>query len=595
MTFKLSKLTLSFMSLALSTSVIASDPFYDQQWHLKNTGQKSFSKNSGVAGNDMAVESAHSKNFRGKGIQVSVLDTGVQIDHVDLEANVVSGSKNLIDGSDYPVDTHGHGTAVAGLIGAVGWNDEGVRGVAPNVGINGYNFLSAQTMMTWLESHGRGEGTQGTHIFNQSYGYSTIRPLAYDPDNDPEAGLIEKTMKDVSMNSLSERGATFVKSAGNSYRYFRLGDYYILPGDYAPGKVINKGLPMGNSNMIPENANFWNTVVSAISADGGRSSYSSVGANVFMTTPGGEYGRDNPAMVTIDLMGCDAGMNTLKSVNDLHGGTDIDPNCNYGSVMNGTSSAAPNMSGAIAVVMSANSALTVRDAKHLLAKTATKTDPENKGVALNFVNSDGKEVSYPAIDSWQKNAAGYNFHLNYGLGRANVAAAVELASDDDDDDIYLPPLLISDWHFESKMQKVEIPDADLKGGSSELEVDLDDFVIEGVQLKVDIDHSRLSDLAIELISPSGTRSVMMTPRAALYGQSFDDIKGFQNQLMLSTHFYGESVDGDWKLKVVDTGSKGDGDWLLYFNNSFMPVTMPNNSAPGVVKNWSLRFFGHEED
>ncbi len=587
------------MSIVLSSNVIASDPLYEQQWHLKNTGQKSFSKNAGIAGNDMAVEPAHQQGARGQNIQVSVLDTGVQIDHVDLKDNVVPGSKNLKDGSSYPVDNHGHGTAVAGLIGAVGWNDEGVRGVAPEVGINGYNFLSEQSMASWLESHGRGKGTEATHIFNQSYGYSTIWAIEYDPENDPEMALVENTLKDVSLNSLTGRGAAFVKSAGNGYRYFSVNGYYILPGDYERGrKILNKGLPMENSNMIPENANFWNTVVSAISSDGTRSSYSSVGANVFMATPGGEYGSDNPAMVTLDLMGCNAGWNNFSQLgkNDLHGSTAYDPECNYTSVMNGTSSAAPNMSGAIAVVMSANPQLTARDAKHLLAQTASVTDPDNQGLNLSFVNSDGETVDYPAIDRWQTNAAGYHFHLNYGLGRANVAAAVELATSDDDlDELALPPLKISDWVTQSLTSKLEIPDASLDGAETELEIEMDDLVIEAVQLKLDIDHSRLTDLAIELISPSGTRSVMLTPRTGLYEQTFTKAEGFKNQLLLSTHFYGEEAEGDWKLRVVDTGNTGDGDWLLYSNGNFVKQSMANNAVPGVIKNWSLRFFGHKED
>ncbi|TMP77890.1 peptidase S8, partial [Pseudoalteromonas ruthenica] len=116
-------------------------------------------------------------------------------------------------------------------------------------------------------------------------------------------------------------------------------------------------------------------VVSALNADGKLSSYSSVGANVFLSAPGGEYGQDRPAMVTVDLTGCDKGSNVSGAhKNALHGGAELDPNCDYRGTMNGTSSAAPNASGAIATVMSANPALDARTVRHILASTARKTD-----------------------------------------------------------------------------------------------------------------------------------------------------------------------------------------------------------------------------
>lgn len=65
--------------------------------------------------------------------------------------------------------------------------------------------------------------------------------------------------------------------------------------------------------------------------------------------------------------------------------------------MNGTSSAAPNTSGAIAAIMSTNHALSARDVRALLAETARVTDAEHPGVQLEFTNDKGELVSYEAI------------------------------------------------------------------------------------------------------------------------------------------------------------------------------------------------------
>lgn len=596
MTLKLSKCSLALLPLMLSTASYAgeSDPLYEHQWHLKNTGQAAFSQNGGKAGNDLKTKQAHKKGALGQGVQISVVDTGLQIDHVDLADNVVSGSMNLITGSDYPEDTHGHGTAVGGIIAAVGFNEEGVRGVAPKAGINGFNFLSEQSMNSWLLSHGYGEGTENTELFNQSYGSQALFIPPFDLENDPQLAIENAVMEDVASNSNNGRGAAFVSSAGNSYNYFGYAGYYFLPADYFDVEASNHGLPMQNSNMTNSKATHWSTTVSAINANGERSSYSTVGANVFMTATGGEYGSETPAMVTTDLMGCDSGFNNTTGLgeNGLHGGTAEDPNCNYTSVMNGTSSAAPSMVGAIAAVMSANPNLTARDAKHVLALTAKKTDPNNKGVTLTFTDIHGNLVEYPAIDGWQKNDAGFDYHLFYGLGRPNVSKAVQLVrkeSKDDLEDIKLPSQLVSQWH--AKAVNVEVPDVDPNGGKTSQEIDLDDFVIEGVEVLVTIDHPRVTDLAIELISPEGTRSVLMTPRNGMYGQAFGG-DGYVNKLLSSTHFYGEEAEGDWTLKVVDTGGEGDGEFIWY---PVQNVTQANNVSPGIIQNWSVRFIGHEED
>jgi hypothetical protein len=256
--------------------------------------------------------------------------------------------------------------------------------------------------------------------------------------------------------------------------------------------------------------------------------------------------------------------------------------------MNGTSSAAPNTSGAIAAIMSTNHALTARDVRALLAETASVTDKDHPGVQLEFVNSQGDLVSYEAISPWQTNAAGVDFHTFYGFGAVNLDEAMKRARMTNS---VLPAQVITPWA--SNATEVSVPDASLAGGSSAIAV-TDDITVESVQVKLTLEHSRLPDLAIELISPSGTRSVLQTPRNGLVGQSLDPtVTGYENQLLLSNQFYGENAKGEWTLRAIDTNGDEVFSFIAYFNSSAIyDVPMANNAKPGVIKNWSMRIFGH---
>ncbi|MEF8832796.1 MAG: NosD domain-containing protein [Candidatus Thermoplasmatota archaeon] len=75
-------------------------------------------------------------------VVVAVVDSGVDYNHPDLEDNMWTSEDghhgyNAVNNSYYPKDDVGHGTHVAGTIGAVGDNDQGVVGVNWNVSVMG--------------------------------------------------------------------------------------------------------------------------------------------------------------------------------------------------------------------------------------------------------------------------------------------------------------------------------------------------------------------------------------------------------------------------------------------------------------------------
>lgn len=98
------------------------DPLYNEQWGFH------------------AIGAAEARNFLGASIReklsditVAVIDTGVDVDHEDLQGVLLPGY-NVIDDNNEVDDDNGHGTHVAGIIGAVP-NDKGIIGVAGGVKI----------------------------------------------------------------------------------------------------------------------------------------------------------------------------------------------------------------------------------------------------------------------------------------------------------------------------------------------------------------------------------------------------------------------------------------------------------------------------
>lgn len=142
------------------TTAVPNDTQYGQLWAFKNTGQainNSLTQppasaiysthNPGAAGNDINIEKAWDHITDCSSVVVAVLDSGVKYDQEDLAANMWNGVPghgiDYVDNDNDPQDLEGHGTHVAGIIGASGNNNLGATGVCWKASIMAVRVLDA--------------------------------------------------------------------------------------------------------------------------------------------------------------------------------------------------------------------------------------------------------------------------------------------------------------------------------------------------------------------------------------------------------------------------------------------------------------------
>ena len=496
----------------------AIDTFYGCQWHLNNTGQF-----PGGAIHDINVEEVWQAGNTGAGVSIAIVDTGLHFEHPDLNDNV-DRTRNFdylsmeYEGAYTHLPFHdSHGTAVAGLI-AAEHNDIGVRGVAPGATIYNHNYLdSYQTLAEEADAMTRDRVT--THISSNSWGpgdNGTPEPSPSTWDMAIETGLREGD---------EGRGISYVFAAGNG-----------------------SNPHIHDNSNLDGYANFYGvTAVCAIDHNDVRSSYSEPGANLWVCAP--SSGADPPDITTTDVGG------TFAFFGD-EAGSGYWPGL-YTDTFGGTSAAAPIVSGVVALMRSANPALTWRDVKLILAASARENDLADSGWERGALRY-GSDTGY------------YWFNHQYGFGAVDAGAAVALANR---------------WTNVAPMRTGEVTSDDGEvaittfGTPSTQTVtfsDSDVDFIEFVEITVDLDHLSFRDLKIELESPSGATSLLVHSaqlRFFLFGIDFGPLKHTHRGAIRfgSAKHLGENPDGEWTLRITDELLT---DW------------------DGTLKNFRLKVYGH---
>ncbi len=242
-------------------------------------------------------------------VRVGVIDTGIAT-HTDLNANLIDGYDFVADTTQANDDTDGHGTHVAGIIGAVGNNKIGVSGVNWNV-----SLVPLQTY---------------NYNKNTFYTADAIKAVNY-------AIGLWGTENQIDILNYSITGYGFRTSLRETIRNY--------PGLFV-WAAANKGYDIDNYISNYGSFDLPNIIsVGAINPDGSRrstSNYSSSGANVNIYAPGTSI------------------LSTL-------------PNNKYG-YMSGTSMAAPFVSGTAALLLAENPDLTASQLKNLILNNANSIE-----------------------------------------------------------------------------------------------------------------------------------------------------------------------------------------------------------------------------
>ncbi len=310
------------------------DPKYQEQWALNNTGQQ-----NGVPSVDIKAEKAwtflqYYYNKIGDSIRVAVIDNGVE-NHEDLRD--ASGQSRVLAG--YPTYGHGapydtkqwHGQACTGII-AASHNNKGGAGIAPNTLIvpirimRETNIFSSNARIrngirkSWQKYHAQ--------ILSNSWGTDRIHH-----------SLINKAFDDAIEYGREGNGCIVVVASGN-LNYSQVEYPANLSNVIAVGATDRCGIRAG-TQTITNSCNEWSQ---------GASSF---GSRLSVVAPGSQ-------VFTIDrmgILGADTG--------------------NYISAFRGTSAACPHVAGVAALILSVNPELTHSQVKEILEKTAQKVGGYN--------------------------------------------------------------------------------------------------------------------------------------------------------------------------------------------------------------------------
>lgn len=249
--------------------MVPNDPYFDpQQWALNNTGAYA----AGTAGDDIDITKAWDITQGSRSVIVAVIDSGVDYNHPDLVSNIWVNTKEDCnngkddDGNGYiddcqgwnfaadtndPMDDLGHGTHVAGIIGAVGNNGLGIAGVMWKVKIMPLKFIA-----DYGTDVCGGDGfcgdvadevaaiqyavANGAKVINASYGSDTFSQDEHD-----------------AISAANDAGVLFVAAAGNG-SLDTIGDNDDILPEYPAGYNLPNIIAVAATDQNDERASFSN-------------------------------------------------------------------------------------------------------------------------------------------------------------------------------------------------------------------------------------------------------------------------------------------------------------------------------------------------
>ena len=519
----------------------------------------------------------------GEGVRVGVVDSRFDLSHSDLQSAMPTSfdwdGDNVDDGIDtnnndiadvfepegftwalgsnlWPVNNsasrgQSHGTAVSGI--AVGRiNGESGIGIAPES-----DWLPSAYVET--RSWPSRDYYNYADVVNNSWGF-----------NGTAGTLRTYTPRRAANWQMATEGSIQVASAGNARD---------------PGNTVFSGWDNHNNS---EKTSRKNIVVAATMRNGEVEQYSTPGANIFASAP-----VNGSNFRFADSFGANANQQrtvTADVTDDpaIDGGPSND-NAGYSNGptttrFNGTSAAAPMVTGTIALMLEANPSLDWRNVQHILARTSVKNglidsngdgeldaidpnaggnaaDPTAAGtIEMRNTFTPGVNTTFRINDGhntgWFQNGAGHWVSDSFGFGIVNAGAAVDLAkrwrSVAPERKISTNSILANPF----TIQEGNLGGLDSLDEAGSWEVD-DHLSVEWVELNIQLDLPEQDEIMLAVQSPSGTRSVLMAPGGS-DETPFPTSRGrFAERTFITNQFWGEDSRGEWSVEVLDTNADGD--------------------------------------
>jgi serine protease len=568
-------------------ALVPSDPAFGDLWGLNNTGQA-----GGTADADIDATEAWDVTTGSRDVIIAVIDGGVDYTHPDLADNMwqnpgeIAGDGIDNDGNGYiddifgidtangdtdPMDLGGHGTHVAGTIGAVGGNGIGVTGVNHEVSIIACKFLDG----------GTGSTAGAIECIDYLTGLKNAGVDIRASNNSWGGGGFSQALQD-SITVAGQADILFVVAAGNAGTDNDVAPAY--PASYDNDSI----LAVASTNRNDGDSTYsyglesvdiaapGTSIVSTYLNDGYASLSGTSMATPHVAGAAALIWSINPSLTALEVK------QLLMDTGDAN--TWADGRTVSGKRLNANNAleAADPDPGFILNVSPTNQEITAGEAASFdfgfnsIAGfeeeiTLTLEDVSGLGALSASTAIPGDSVTLDVMTADDTPWGQYSMTVTATSGEIEKVKTVGL---------YVLPQGLTAFPYDSTDTPLPtLPnedDPDDVGLNSVLNVP-DAITVFGMSASVDITHTYSGDLILTLISPSGTSALL---RANAGGGTDDIVETYTTDA-----FNGEVATGDWVLNIVDSFN-GDNGTLNSWNVEITGIGEVAPAAPRASFSYS---------